>query len=198
MKRMAENRQQYYRRGRVQTMSELEKFEQGWTKEMITYWRERLLKVRAYNTGALYKSFTGSIHGNTIEHKFLLYGIYVAAGVGREFGKGYTDSLGRTYESSRGGEGTLNDGQLPFLLPGGYKYRMDHGLNKKKKVGPAWGGEVAGGKPRQKRDWFSKKYYSSIMVLGEVEASFYGEAYMGLVADALDDMYNHKGPAGNL
>ena len=37
MKRMAENRRQSYRRGRVQAMSELELFRKQWTQNMVRY-----------------------------------------------------------------------------------------------------------------------------------------------------------------
>ena len=131
MKRMAENRRQSYRRGRVQVMSELELFRKQWTQNMVMYWQERLDRLRINDTGRLRSSIQGMLHPGpvtTIEHSFLVYGKYVSDGVAREFGRGYTDSMGRTYGSSRGGEGTWNGGQLPFLLPGGEAYREKHGL----------------------------------------------------------------------
>lgn len=138
------------------TEEELRKYEEGWTREMVNFWRERMLKLEIYRTGALYKSLTSSINGNTIEHKFLTYGIYVAAGVGN----GYKRD---------------NGGDLPFLKD--------------------W---KANNKHRKKRDWFTRKYYSSVMKLGEVEASHYGEAYRGLIATALQDIFEDKGIASNL
>ena len=193
MKRMAENRRESYRRGRVQAMSELELFRKQWTQNMIVYWRERLDRLRINDTGRLRSSIQGMLHPGpvtTIEHSFLVYGKYVSDGVAREFGRGYTDSLGRTYGSSRGGEGTWNGGQLPFLLPGGEAYREKHGLDHSKKVGPAWGGREAGGQPHQKRDWFFRKYYASRMVLNEYEAAAYGEAYQGMMTQAFDQLFN--------
>ena len=192
MKRMAENRRQSYRRGRVQAMSELELFRKQWTQNMVKYWQERIDKLRINDSGALRSSITGMLHPGpitTIEHSFLVYGKYISDGVGREFGRGYTDSMGRTYNSSRGGEGTWNAGQLPFLLPGGEAYREKHGLDKPKKVGPAWGGRVAGGHPREKRDWFFRKYYASRMVLNEIEAAAYGQAYQGMLTQAIDGLF---------
>lgn len=191
MKNAADRRRQYYRRGRVQAMSEREQFLRGFTRCMVIYLQERIDKLRIHDTGQLRSSIIGMLHSGpitTIEHSFYIYGKYICDGVGREFGLGYTDSMGRTYESNRGGEGLLNDGQLPFLLPGGEAYREEHGLDKPKKVGPAWGGRVAGGKPREKRDWFFRKYYSSRMVLNEMEAAFYGEAYQGMLTQAVDEI----------
>ena len=192
MKRTAENRRESYRRGRVQAMSEQELFRQQWTKNMVTYWQERIDKLRINDTGALRSSINGMLHSGpvtTIEHSFLVYGKYISDGVGREFGSGYTDSMGRTYNSSRGGEGTWNAGQLPFLLPGGEAYREKHGLDTPKKVGPAWGGREAGGHPREKRDWFFRKYYASRMVLNEMEAAAYGQAYQGMLTQAFDVLF---------
>lgn len=192
MKRMAENRRQSYRRGRVQAMSELELFRKQWTQNMVRYWQERIDKLRIHDSGALRSSITGLLHSGpvtTIEHSFFVYGKYISDGVGREFGRGYTDSMGRTYVSNRGGEGTWNRGQLPFLLPGGEAYREKHGLDKPKKVGPAWGGRVAGGHPREKRDWFFRKYYASRMVLNEMEAAAYGQAYQGMLTQAVDGLF---------
>lgn len=193
MKRMAENRRQSYRRGRVQAMSELELFRKQWTQNMVRYWQERIDKLRINDSGALRSSIVGMLHSGpvtTIEHSFLVYGKYISDGVGREFGKGYTDSMGRTYSSSRGGEGTWNAGQFPFLLPRGEAYREKHGLDKPKKVGPAWGGRVAGGKPHEKRDWFFRKYYASRMVLNEIEAAAYGQAYQGMLTQAVDGLFH--------
>lgn len=126
----------------------LEKYEQGWTREMMTYWRERLLRLRVYDTGTLYRSLAGTVRQGpqtTIEHRFLYYGIYVAAGVGRGYKRG-------------------NGGDLAFLKD--WKTNQRH---------------------RQKRDWWARKYFSSLMRLGETEAAFYGEAYSGLMAGALHD-----------
>lgn len=174
-----------------QAMDGLEQFRKQWTENMVKYWQERIDKMHIHDTGQLRSSIAGMLHSGpvtTIEHSFLAYGIYISNGVGREFGKGYTDSLGRVYVSNRGGEGTWNRGQLPFLLPGGETYRASHGLDKPKKVGPKWGGRVAGGHPREQRDWFYRKYYSSRMVLNEMESAFFGKTYQGMLTQAIDAM----------
>ena len=120
---------------------------------MQVYWRERLMKLRVYDTGNLYRSITGTVrHGNPtlIEHRFAYYGIYVALGTGNGYKRG-------------------NGGDLKFLKFEDPKHPH-----------------------REKRDWFNKKYYSSVMRLGEVEAAFYGDAYQGLIADALTDIFKGK------
>lgn len=177
-----ESRRRGYRNSRVGAMVELERFRRQWTDNMVTYWQERIDKLKINDTGQLRSSIMGMIHqgpSTTIEHSFLAYGVYVSNGVGREFGSNW---------ESRGGEGAWNAGQLPFLLPGGEAYRERHGLDKPKKVGPAWGGRVAGGHPREKKDWFFRKYYSSRMVLNEMEMAAYGQAYQGMLTIAVDNM----------
>ena len=126
----------------------------------------------------------------TIEHTFLQYGIYVAAGVGPAH-------VWKKWTEAQGGEKIMrpNDGDLDFLNK---QYRAEHDLNKPKKVGPAWGGRVAGGVPIGRRDWFSAKYYASIMKLNEHEADFYGETYNGLMASALTEIFKGIGAARNL
>ena len=87
MKRMAENRQQSYRRGRVQAMSELELFRKQWTQNMVRYWQERIDKLRIHDSGALRSSITGMLHSGpitTIEHSFFVYGKYISDGVGND------------------------------------------------------------------------------------------------------------------
>ncbi len=170
-----------------------EKYLREWRDNMIVYWRERLVRLKVLDTGNLRSSMEGELllrgAEATITHSFPAYGKYIDDGVGREFSDGYTDSLGRYYGSSRGGEGTWNSGQLPFLLPGGEQYRAEHGLDKPKRVGPAWGGRVAGGHPRQPKPWFFNKYYASRMVLNELERDFYGDQYQGMFVQALDEVF---------
>ena len=170
-----------------------EKYLQEWTDNMVTYWQERINKLRVVDTGKLYSSIEARLLLDgakaAIRHSFPAYGKYVDDGTGREFtNTGYVDSMGRYFASSRGGEGTWNSGQLPFLLPGGEEYRREHGLDKPRKVGPAWGGRVAGGHPREKKPWFFSKYYASRMVLNELEQQYYGNEYLGMMTTAIDEV----------
>lgn len=200
-KRSLENWRESYRRDRVQIASAIEAVERDWTHKMVVYWQERIDKLHINDTGALRSSIIGMVHAGSptmLEHKFLQYGISVSNGTAREFGNGYTDRLGRRYNytniynhnfaSKRGIETPFNAGQLPFLLPGGEEYRKEHGLDKRKKVGPAWRGRVAGGRPHRPRDWFFRKYYASRMVLNDFEASAYGEAYQGMLLRIVDNV----------
>lgn len=104
---------------------------------------------------------------------------------------------GKKWTEAQGGEKIMrpNDGDLDFLNK---QYRAERELDTPKKVGPAWGGRVAGGVPKGRRDWFSAKYYASVMKLNEHEASFYGDAYNGLMASALTEIFKGIGAARNL
>lgn len=171
-----------------------EQYLREWTDNMVTYWQERINRLRAVDTGNLYSSIEAQLlldgAKTAIRHAFPAYGKYVDDGTGREFtSTGYVDSLGRYYASARGGEGTWNSGQLPFLLPGGEEYRAKHGLDKPKRVGPAWGGRVAGGHPREKKPWFFSKYYASRMVLNELEQKYFGNEYLGMMTTAVDEVF---------
>lgn len=177
----------------AEVIDELLKYEKGWTENMADYWRERMERLRTIDTGALYASIKGHLEQGsvtTIEHAFLQYGIYVAAGVGPAH-------VWKKWTEAQGGEKIMrpNDGDLDFLNK---QYRAERELDTPKKVGPAWGGRVAGGVPIGRRDWFSAKYYASVMKLNEHEANFYGETYNGLMASALTEIFKGIGAARNL
>ncbi len=89
-----------------------------------------------------------------------------------------------------GNRATVLLGTLPFLLPGGEQYRAEHGLDKPKRVGPAWGGRIAGGHPRKPKPWYWSKYYASRMVLNELERDYFGNAYLGMMTTAIDQVFN--------
>lgn len=69
------------------------KFEEGWTREMVSYWRERMMRLGIYDTFSLARSLSGAHRGQTIEFRFLAYGIYVAHGVGRGYKSGNRGDL---------------------------------------------------------------------------------------------------------
>lgn len=150
--------------GKVYTEAQLLAFEKGWANFMVDVWHDRMMQLHIRDTGALIRSVRGRVEGSEgnrrITHEFLLYGIYVAAGVGNGYKRG-------------------NGGNLEFL---GNDYRKAHGM----------------GKPRQRRDWFSKKYLYSIRRLNEKEAAFYGEAYQGLLSTAISDMFDKNSPLRSL
>lgn len=144
------------------TEDDVRKWEEGWAEMMVTIWRENILRLGIFDTGKLYDSFSRSIHNTsgqiTIAHEFMLYGIYVARGVG----KGYR----------RGNSGKDDENGLRFL---GKAYRKAHKM----------------GSPRKKRDWFSRRYLSSIKVLARVERDLYGEAFMGNLSNVVQAMFGN-------
>ena len=189
MKSLAIERRESGRRRRAVQPEDRERYLREWTENMVAYWQERIDRLRVLDTGGLRSQIEGALllqgARAAITHAFPAYGKYMDDGTGREFSNtGYTDSLGRHYEPARQADGTL-----PFLLPGGEQYRREHGLDRPRRVGPAWGGRVAGGHPRQPRPWFFSKYYASRMVLNELEQKYFGSQYLGMLTTALDEMF---------
>ncbi len=157
-------------------------WEQAWTEMMVTIWRENILRLAIVDTMTLHNKMSHRIidvGGQiTIVHEFMLYGIYVARGVGN----GYRHD---------------NPGDLDILNK---DYRKAHGLNKPRKTGNRDSdGNVkyTSGKPRKKRDWFTPRYLSSIDVLTKVETQLYGNAYMGTLSNVIDAMFASARVSGN-
>lgn len=150
-------------------------YEDEWTEKMVMIWHEKLDKFKAIDTGNLYMSVRGEIiHEDVnaqIMFSFALYGIFVNNGTGNFYKKG-------------------NGGDLPFL---GKDYRREHGLNIPKRVGPAWGGKVAGGHPRKEKPWVFRRYYASCRKLGNVIAEMRGEEYMSILCSTFRTMFDDLG-----
>lgn len=152
----------------------LQLFEEKWTDKMVGIWREKLEYFHAIDTGKLYSSIKGTLHyGDVthIEHTFAMHGVFVNNGTGVFFKKG-------------------NGGDLPFMDP---TYRRIHKLNIPKKVGPKWGGKVAGGKPRKPRPWIYRRYYASCKKLSNVVAEMTAQDFNGLILKALECIFDDKG-----
>ena len=172
-------------------------YERGWAKMMADIWRERMEKLRTIDTGNLYKNISAGVEEGAvtvIEHKFMQYGIYVAAGVG----KGYLHD---------------NGGDLPFLAKDADKRvsQIGAGLSSHAMLSPRFAHKfvqkgknkgklaaISDGKHRKKSDWFARKYYYSVHRLNEREAEFYGAAYQGLMSSALDEIFKGIGLTRNL
>lgn len=155
------------------TEEELRKFEEGWEKEMLEIWREKLIQYNVRHTGSLFASLASSSSGEevrTIVHRFLSYGVYVAAGVGR-------------FYNSRENFEKYNDPA----------YRRAHRLDRPRMIGPSgWGGGgySTSGNPRKKRAWWSPRYYVSLRKLNDVEGEFYGEMYRGALFNVIREELN--------
>ena len=148
------------------------KYQDAWAKMMIEIWREKIERLNVIDTHRLHQDMNESlVKGNDvsiIQHKFMEYGIYQDCGVGY----GYKN----------------NGGNLEFLDE---SYRIEHGLDVPRKRGPRWGGGHTSGNPRQPREWFSRAYFASVMVLKEAMAYMYGEEFTGLLVDKIEEA-NHK------
>lgn len=135
----------------------------------ILIWQEKIERMNVIRSMALHQSFKDTIkqteRGATITIKFLQYGIYQALGVGN----GYRHD---------------NGGDLHFLDK---DYRVKHRLDKPRKVGPAWGGYMTSGEPRERRDWYSLKLYMSKLAMVEDLANIYGAEAAAVFCKQLTD-----------
>ena len=149
-------------------------FENNWVDKMVEIWREKLYQFKAIDSGHLYRTVSGTVErasSTILTHSFAMYGIYVNNGTGIFYKKG-------------------NGGDLPFL---GKEYRREHKLDRPKRVGPAWGGNMAGGVPRQVRPWINKRYFASCKKLINVEAEMLKDEAVELIHFALDAIFDSKG-----
>ena len=174
----------------------IDKFNEEWTDTMIKIWREKISRLRINDTGRLFGSFRSSIRKGattTIEHRFMQYGLYVASGVGKGFYHGNSGDLafmGDEYRAqhSRYGERQVGAGlSESHMLQGKFKsVTVQHGRNKGKRAA------LTSGNKRAKRDWFTRKYLASIHKLNDVNGRFYGEEYMGMLAEVIQELFNSK------
>ena len=150
-------------------LTDADRYIDEWTRTMLIIWREKISRLGIVRSASLYHSFSSVVDhaasGQTITMRFLQYGIWQALGTGPEF---------------------LHDngGDLPFL---GKEYREEHGLNKPRKVGPAWGGYKTSGNPRKPRDWYSSKLYISLRAMTEDLARITVQEGAQLICECLLD-----------
>ncbi len=113
------------RRGHYYSETEMEKYERDWSRLMVDIWREKIAKLNISDTGGLRESFeelvrTGTV--TTIEHRFMMYGLYVAAGVGNGF-----DIHKKIYQDKDGNIRRIgfNKGDLLFMGDSYYHWCSD-------------------------------------------------------------------------
>lgn len=190
MKRRAE--QQRAGKGLVMDARQIEEYNRGWAKMMVTIMAEQIERLKVDDSRALRGSLhelitTGGI--TTIEHRFLMYGIYAAAGVGNGFKHGNGGDLlfmGDKYRQAHGYRSrqvgaSASEGHM--LSPKYQRITVRHGKNAGKEAA------LTSGYKRTKRDWFFRKYYYSLHRLNETNASFFGAAYQGLTSTYLDQLF---------
>lgn len=150
------------------TPEDRKKYQEAWSKMMVEIWRQKIERLHVVDTYRLRQEMNEHVTStgaelNTIQHKFMEYGIYQDCGVGR----GYEHD---------------NGGNLDFLDPiGGHEERQRKQAS----------GKITSGNIRQPREWFSRSYFASVMVLKEQMAYMYGEEFCGLLVDKIEEA-NHK------
>lgn len=184
-----------YGRGKLYhfTKEQIEQYERGWSRMMIDIWREKIIQLNITDSGALQGSLQELVstgHVTTIEHKFLQYGLFVAAGVGKGFAHGNGGNLLFMEDKFREGKHEYGARQVGAGLSEehmrGPKFKevtVQRGPNAGKRAA------LTSGEKRMPRDWFFKKYYYSIRRLNLTEAEFYGKAYQGLMSSFLDELF---------
>lgn len=151
------------------------KYMDAWADTMLNIWRDKITKLGVMDTTSLYQKMERAVffdeNNQMVRHRFLEYGIYQDLGTGSGYKHG-------------------NDGNLDILDP---VYRIDHGLNRAR----SWNGPKSkghkSGKPRKRKEWYSRAYYASVMVLKEHMSRMYAEEFVGIVVRAIDYNYNVRG-----
>ena len=184
-----------YGRGKLYhfTKEQIEQYERGWSRMMIDIWREKIIQLNITDSGALQGSLQELVstgHVTSIEHKFLQYGLFVAAGVGKGFAHGNGGNLLFMGDKFREGKHEYGARQVGAGLseehmrsPKFKEVTVQRGPNAGKRAA------LTSGEKRMPRDWFFKKYYYSIRRLNLTEAEFYGKAYQGLMSSFLDELF---------
>lgn len=148
-------------------------YAKAWDDKQLQIWEEKVRAMKLVETGRFVQSFKAAITGQfsgqpTMELTFLRYGIYQARGVGNFYSHD-------------------NGGDLRFLDP---EYRRGNKLDVPRKRGPKWGGGETSGNPRERRDWYSAKLYTSTRALVEDMAGIFGDQAAHVICEALMDERN--------
>lgn len=156
----------------AEAVEQRQRYVEAWNKTMITIWQEQITLLDVIDTKQLLQSpialpvrADGRFFDINLTQQFLEYGLWQDYGTGREFRP-------------------KNGGNLEFLDS---SYRKKHRLNKPRKVGPKWGGGMTSGQPRERRRWFSKKYYSSVLNFRDFMADSTGQEFLGIITRQFND-----------
>lgn len=173
------------------TQADIDAYNRGWARFLVDILQEQIDKLSVSDTGSLKQSVEYAMNGtDTIEHKFLMYGLYVSAGVGKGFKHGnggdllfmndkYREVNGYGYQQV--GAGLSEDA---MLAPKFEHITVKRGKNAGKQAALVRG-------KRKKEDWFMRKYYYQLQRLNEKQALMYGEAYQGLVSSFLQGLFGN-------
>ena len=91
-----------------QAIDERRLYVEGFNKTMVDIWKEKLILLGVYNTGALYNSVSlrspitdDKVTSVQLLHSFLMYGVYVDRGTGSNTFKGNPGDIGRDNRRTR-------------------------------------------------------------------------------------------------
>lgn len=128
-----------------QAQDQRQRYVEAWNKTMVEIWKDNILKLDVFDTGALYNSTIempiqadGRFFQISLSHEFLEYGLWQDYGTGREVARGNSGNIGRD-------------------------------------------------KVRERRRWFSGKYYSSFLNLRDFMADNVGQEFCGIFTELLSD-----------
>lgn len=128
-----------------QAQDQRQRYVEAWNKTMVEIWKDNILKLDVFDTGALYNSTIempiqadGRFFQISLSHEFLEYGLWQDYGTGREVARGNSGDIGRD-------------------------------------------------KVRERRRWFSGKYYSSCLNLRDFMADNVGQEFCGIFTELLSD-----------
>lgn len=148
----------------------IDKYADAWTQTQLDIWTEKVRRLKIIRTGEFHGSFgsrvSATAEGNTIDMKFLKYGLFQEFGTGN----GYL-------------RGEANGGDLDILDPDTRKKR---GLDRPRRAGSP-PGYMTSGKQRERRVWFSKKLYMSYRAMVEDLSSILSEEGVNIICRALED-----------
>lgn len=154
-------------------IEDCDKYISEWIRTQILIWREKVETQGIIHSKELWSSFahevSASAEGREILLRFARHGIWQELGVGN----GY-------YSKEKG-----NYGDLEFLDPA---YRKQHGLDKPRSAGRVVDRYMTSGKPRERREWFHKKLYMSVMAMVEDMALITADDGARVICESLEDV----------
>lgn len=142
---------------------DIEAYERGWADEMVKIWKEKIIHYKIRHTGALYSSVGAISHGGSSK---LISHKFLLYGLYQDLG------VGKEKYKGNKGDAVLSYDQRKERREAGDKRIKLHA--------------------RERRPWYSKKYYASVMKLNDVEGIFYGAEYQGLLADCVKAIFEGK------
>lgn len=174
------------------SQKDIDAYNRGWARFLVNILQEQIDKVKVSDTRSLRSSVNYAMHGTeTIEHRFLIYGLYVAAGVGNGYkheNGGDLLFLGDKYRQVNGyGHSQVGAGLSEHAMLDKFEHvTVKKGKNKGKTAALTRG-------KRERADWFFKKYYYQLQRLNEKNAEMYGETYQGMMSTFLKGLFANLG-----